>query len=105
MVKIKIEDVIFWLIILFIIGIAIWMLHGSPMDSSAIIALALAFASSELMIWKKIFSIEKNFNCAESKIDKNITISFMKIKNDFDKNNLMINNKLDIINNKITRRK
>ena len=84
MVKISIEDVVFWLIILFIIGVALWMLHGSPMDSNAIIAIALAFASSELLIWRTIFNM-----------DKRTTIGFMKIKNDMDKNNLIINNKLD----------
>ena len=84
MVKISIEDVVFWLIILFIIGIALWMLHGSPMDSNAIIAIALAFTSSELLIWRTIFNM-----------DKRTTIGFMKIKNDMDKNNLIMNNKLD----------
>jgi len=116
MVKIKFEDIMFWIFILLIIGTALWLLHGSPPDISAIITIAVGVTGSELLIWKKIFSIEKDFNCIVSKIDKNINISFMKMKNDFDKNNLMmsnkfdnfnmqINNKLDNLNNKITRRK
>ncbi len=97
MVKITIEDIIFWIFILIIIGTALWLLHGSPPESSAIITVALAFAGSELLIWKKIFLIEKR-----------TTIGFMKMKHEFDKNNLMINNrfdkiedKLNIINNKL----
>ena len=110
MVKITIEDVVFWIFILLIIGTALWLLHGSPPESSALITIAIFFAGSELMIWKRIFKIENNFNNDFSKMDKNITVSFMKLRSDFDKNNLMINNrfdkieeKLNIINNKLKR--
>jgi hypothetical protein len=101
MVKIKIEDIIFWIFILIIIGTALWLLHGSPPEMNAIITVALGVAGSELLIWKKIFSIEKDSNFAILKIDKNISLSFMKIKNEIEKNNILINNKLDNLNNKI----
>lgn len=99
MVKITIEDVVFWIFILLIIGTALWLLHGSPPESSALITIALFFAGSELMIWKRIFKIENR-----------TSISFMKIKHEIEKNNFMINNrfdkieeKLNIINNKLKR--
>lgn len=101
MVKIKIEDILFWIFILIIIGTALWLLHGSPPESSAIITVAIGVAASELLIWKKIFSIEKCFDLSISKLDKNVSLSFMKIKSDIDKNNIIINNKLDNINDKL----
>lgn len=105
MVKIKIEDVLFWIFIAIIVGTALWLLHGSPPEASAIITIASGVAASELLIWKKIFSMEKCFDSSILKMDKNVSLSFMKIKNDMDKNNLIINNKLDNINNKLNKRK
>ena len=101
MIKTTIEDIIFWIFILIIIGTALWLLKGSPPEIDAIITIGIAVAGSELLIWKKIFSVEKDFNREISKIDKSITISFMKMKNDLDKMNSVINNKLNIINNKL----
>lgn len=90
MVKIKIEDIIFWLIMLFIIIVAFWMLHGSPMDSSAIISIGLAFASSELLLWKKYYETERK-----------TALGFMRIGKDMEKNNIIINNRFDNIENKL----
>jgi hypothetical protein len=100
MVKIGFEDIVFWIFILIIIGTALWLLSGSPPESTALITIALAFAGSELLIWKRIFSIEKR-----------TAISFIKLKNNIDKNNLIINNRFDqleeklSINNKLIKRK
>ncbi len=90
MVKIKIEDILFWIFIAIIVGTALWLLHGSPPEMSAIITIALGVAGSELLIWKSLF-----------KTDKKTAISFMKIKNEIEKNSLIINNKLDNIENKL----
>ena len=72
--KIKIEDIIFWIIILAIIALAIWLLAGSPTDTSAIVALVAFVAASEILLWKALF-----------KIDKKTTVGFMRLKNDLDK--------------------
>lgn len=100
MVNIKIEDIIFWIFILIIIGTALWLLHGSPPEMSAIITVGLAVAGSELLIWRTIFNI-----------DKKTTIGFMKIKNDMEKMEMKIDNrfnqldnKLNLINNNIRRK-
>ena len=57
--KIKIEDVIFWVIILLIIATALWLLLGSPPETDALISIALFVAASELLIWRKLFDINK----------------------------------------------
>jgi hypothetical protein len=94
---VKIEDIIFWLIIIFIIGIALWLLHGSPTEEGAIISIGMAIVSSELMIWKKFYSLEKK-----------TAISFIKTKNEIKllENNMNhrfdnIADKLNLISNKI----
>jgi len=103
--KLKIEDIIIWVTILLTIGVAIWMLYGSPTESSAIIAVALFVATSELMIWRKLFSIEKNSKLYISKIDKNVSISFMKMKNNIDRRFSEVDTKLDNINNLLIKRR
>ena len=67
--KIRIEDIGFWIIIALIITVAIWKLIGSPTDTASIISIALFVAGSEILIWKTLF-----------KIDKKTTIGFMKIR-------------------------
>jgi len=69
--KIKIEDIIFWIIILLIIAAALWLLSGSPPETDALISIALFVAASELLIWKKLFDI-----------DKRTAISFEKVKSE-----------------------
>ncbi|MBS3079169.1 hypothetical protein J4218_03545 [Candidatus Pacearchaeota archaeon] len=101
MVKLKIEDVIFWLIILYIIGIAIWMLHESPMDSSAIISIGLALGSSELFLWRSLYNNNKNNLLRLSEMDKKTAMSFLKLRNEMEKNNIMINNRFDNLENKL----
>ena len=67
----KIEDIAFWIIIILIIALAIWLLSGSPTDTSAIVALAVFVAASEILIWKSLFNMNKK-----------TAIGFEKIKND-----------------------
>lgn len=77
---IKIEDIILWIIIALIVTTALWLLTGSPPEIDALISISLFVAASELLIWKKLFSIEKNTE-----------ISFMKLKSDINE----VKNKLE----------
>jgi hypothetical protein len=88
--KIGIEDVVFFIIIFLIIGIALWLLHGSPTEVGAIIGVATFTAASELMIWRYVF-----------KLDKNTALGFMRAKYDIEKMNLQMNNRFDIIESKL----
>ncbi len=88
--RIKIEDIIFWIIIFLIIAVAIWLLYGSPTEIGALIAIATFTAASELLIWKFIFNL-----------DKEVAISFMKVKHDIDKLRIEINIRFDNIEDKL----
>jgi len=87
--KITFEDIMFWIIIAGMIGIALWMISGSPTEMGAIIGIVTFAAASDILIWKSLF-----------KIDKNTAIGFTKIKGEF--NN--INYKLNEINNKLSKK-
>ena len=82
MTEIKIEDIAFWIIISLIIALAIWLLSGSQTDTSAIIALAVFIAASEILIWKSLFNI-----------DKRTAIGFEKIKNSIENLKIDLNKK------------
>jgi len=71
--KIRMEDIIFWVLITLIVGIAIWKMIGSPTDTTALISITLFIAGSEILLWKAFFSI-----------DKKTAVGFMKLKNDID---------------------
>lgn len=71
--KMKIEDVVFWVIISLIIATALWMLSGSPPEANALVSIALFVAASEILIWRKLFDI-----------DKKNAVGFEKVKNDLE---------------------
>jgi hypothetical protein len=75
MAKIKLEDIIFWILIFAIIGTAIWLLSGSPTDTSAIIAIAVFVAASEILIWKNLFKIEKKTLVGFEKVKSEIKLT------------------------------
>jgi len=79
--KIKLEDIVFWILIAGIIAVALWLFHDSPPETSALIAIAIFIATSELLIWKKIFTM-----------DKNTAVSFIRLKNDMNKDFTQIKN-------------
>ncbi len=98
--KITIEDIVFWIFILIIIGTALWLLHGSPPEIDAIIGIGVAVAGSELIIWKTIFNNDKKNSLKLSEIDKKTALSFLKIKNEMNNRFDKIEEKLNLIINK-----
>jgi uncharacterized membrane protein len=58
--KMKFIDILFWALIVIGVGIIIWYLFGSPDITSALIAVILFFAGSELLLWRKIFELERD---------------------------------------------
>ena len=72
--RLSIEDVLFWVLILMITGIILWKLFGSPSDMAMIISIGTLIVSSEMMLWKNFF-----------KMDKNVSLCFMKVKHDMEK--------------------
>ncbi|OGJ15409.1 hypothetical protein A3K73_05910 [Candidatus Pacearchaeota archaeon RBG_13_36_9] len=102
--KIKPEDILFWILIALIVGLAIWKLVGSPTDTASLISLALFVAGSEILIWKTIFKIDKKTSVGFIKLRNDIDKRFTQMDNSFEKNNQMILNKLENIEDKLRRR-
>lgn len=98
---IKIEDILFWILIITIIAIVLWLLSGSPPETDALIAIGLFVIASESLIWKKLFTLDNKIEIGLLKLDNKTSLSFMNLKNEIDKNNLMINNRFDNIENKL----
>lgn len=86
----RIENIVFWILIALIIGIAIWKLFGSPTDTAALISIALFVAASEILLWRALFLI-----------DKKTSIGFLKIKIKLTNTENNFNNKLDNLDNKL----
>ena len=84
--EIKIEDIIFWFLILSIIAVVLWMLSGSPPMENGLLIMVVFVAGSELLIWKAFF-----------KMDKKTAIGFEKMKNDMSNKFLETNNNLNEI--------
>lgn len=84
--KLKAEDIAFWILILAAIFVILWLLNGSPTLESSVVSIGLFIIGSEIMLWKSHF-----------KIDKNTAIGFVKAKNDLDE----VKSKLVIIDNKL----
>ena len=103
--KIKIEDIIIWAIIGLMIAIAIWKLIGSPTDTAVLISIILFISASEILIWRKLFLIEKNSCINIAKIDKNVSLSFMKMKNTMNKRFSEVNNSLYKIQTSLSKKK
>ena len=86
--RFKIEDTIFWILIISAIAVILWLLKGSPTLENAIISIGLFIIGSELLLWRKIFEI-----------DKDTAISFAKLKNDIGSlNNTQKEAKRELIN-------
>ncbi len=92
MAKIRIEDVVFWILIFATIAVIIWKLFGSPSDIAVIIFIGTFIIFSEIMLWKNFF-----------KIDKKTSLGFMKVEHDIEKFRIEVNNRFDIIDNKLNK--
>lgn len=81
MATIKFDDVVFWLIMAAVVAIAIWKLFGSPTDTATLITIIIFFATSELIIWKKIFAMEKNTAVSFVRMKSDIANKHIELKN------------------------
>lgn len=93
---IKIEDIVFWIVILIAIGIIIWKLFSSPTDIATLISIASLLFISELTLWKAIFNTEKKAEIGFIKVKRDLSILKTDI-NHIKENLASINNKLDNI--------
>ena len=91
--EIRFEDIVFWIAILSLIGLALWLFHGSPSEINAIMAIIVFTAVSEIAIWKFMFKKDKSVAAMLGKFDKKTAIALEKVKSRFD----IIDYKLDNI--------
>jgi len=87
---IKIEDIVFWILIISVIGVIIWMLSGSPPLENGLLMIAIFITASEILLWKALFAI-----------DKKTSIGFIKVGCDLEKNHFEIKKDLNTIRNLI----
>jgi len=90
---VRLEYVIFWILILSVIGIALWLAFGSPEFNSSLIAIAIFVASSVIFLWKALFAIDKRNAVGLIKVDKKTALGFERVRSDF----RGVNNKLSNI--------
>lgn len=84
--RLTIVDIVFFISIGLVLFVVLWLLKGSPSLVSALVSVAIFFATSEFMLWRKYFEM-----------DKNMTVSFSKMRNDIGN----INSRLDSIDNRL----
>jgi|SRR3989344_9596943 len=75
---IKIEDIIFWIVIIAVIGLLVWKLFGSPTDLATITTVASLLAMGELSLLKRIYNLEKRVAVGFTKVKSEINL----IRND-----------------------
>ena len=79
--SIKLEDIIFWLLIIGIIVVVIWMLSGSPPTENGLLIITIFVVTSEVLLWRVMFNIEKKSIIGLERLDKKTAISFERVKN------------------------
>lgn len=92
--KVKIEDVVFWILIVAVAGIIIWKLFGSPTGTATLISITLFIAMPGLGLWKKIYSVEKRTEFGFMKVKGELNI----IKNEIKHLENNMNNEFNEIN-------
>ncbi len=87
------RDIIFWILILAAIGVAIWLVVGSPTIETGLLMIVIFIAGSEILLWKTLFNI-----------DKKTCIGFVRLKSDVNNLKNELNTQLGNIENLIKRR-
>ncbi len=87
--KLKAEDIVFFFVIGLALFILLWLLHGSPTLDNALVSVGTLIITSEFLLWKKYFEI-----------DKNVSVGFVKVRNDLEKINEKLINIEELIKNR-----
>ena len=87
--KLKAEDIVFFIVIGLAIFVLLWLLHGSPTLSNALVSVGMFIITSEVLLWRKYFEI-----------DKKISIGFVKVKTELEKINERLMNIESLIKEK-----
>jgi|SRR3989344_221369 len=88
--KLKAEDIVFFIAIGLALFVLLWLLHGSPTIDSALTSIGTFIITSEVLLWRKYFQM-----------DRGMVIGFSKVKNDFDKLNYKLDMELKYIKDRL----
>jgi hypothetical protein len=94
---VKIEEVVFWILMISVIGVVIWMLSGSPPLENGLLMIMIFISSSMILLWKYIFGLKNEI----LKVDNKTSMGFVKVNHDLELMENRIINKLNNIENKI----
>ena len=87
---IKLRDILFWILILAAVGVAVWLVLGSPTIETGLLMIVIFIAGSEILLWKALF-----------KVDKRTAVGFEKVRGDINKRHLELKSDLKEIKNLI----
>ena len=73
-------DIVFFIVLGLILFVALWLLNGSPTLESSLISISIFVFTSEFMLWRKVFAM-----------DKNTAVSFTRLKNDVENIKVKLN--------------
>lgn len=80
------ENILFWFLILSVIGVVLWLAFGSPEFNTSILMAVIFVAGSEILLWKTLFGF-----------DKRTAVGFEKVRGGFKlMNNKLINIERDV---------
>jgi len=68
------DSIVFWILMVVIIGVSIWLAFGSPDFQNSLLMVVLFFAGSEILLWRNLFVR-----------DKKVAVGFERVKLDFEK--------------------
>ena len=97
---VRAEDIVFWILILTIIGVVIWLAFGSPDFEKSLLMIMIFVASSEILLWKFLFKMDKKTSVGFEKVRSDFKITNNKLEN-IEDNMKNINNNLIKINRKL----
>ena len=105
MIKVKIEDIVFWILIIAVIALIIWKLFGSPTDLAMQIAIGSILAGTIMLLWrlewKNHYELDKKAQVGFEKVKSEINL----FKNDMNHHLNNINKRLDSIESLIRKRR
>ena len=88
--RLKAEDIVFFIAIGLALFVLLWLLRGSPTMDNALTSIGIFIITSEVLLWKKYFHM-----------DKGMIVGFSKVKNDFDKLNYKLDMELKYIKDRL----
>jgi len=86
----KLRNILFWILILAAVGVTVWLNIGFPTIKTGLLMIVIFIATSEILLWKFLF-----------KMDKRTIVGFVKIKSDINNLKNTFNNKFDEMNNRL----